>query len=100
MKTKHTSGPWYYTCGAIWKDPEAETYCIAKADRNTPETAPTERDANCRLIAAAPELLEALWQLVNAYDTWIADNHPGLKAGGYDGMVGLARAAIAKATGE
>ena len=49
-----------------------------------------ERQANARLIAAAPELLEALEAIVDA----------GYLEGAYQPTVDLALAAIAKARGE
>ena len=74
----HTSGPWN-TTGApqVWA-----------ADGS--KVAHTSNDANARLIAAAPELLEACLQAVRALP-----NKPN-----YVWLVKeMARAAIAKATG-
>ena len=52
-----------------------------------------EIDANARLIAAAPDLLEALQKMLdNCHDTELDD--------GIIDAVEVARAAIAKATGE
>ena len=58
-----------------------------------------ERKANAHLIAAAPDLLEALTDAVIDFDNWAAheDNHP------HEHLVAWAekaRAAIAKARGE
>jgi hypothetical protein len=53
---KHTPGPWHFEAGRIWQrgdNPEP----IACADTYPEET---EREANARLIAAAPDLLAAL----------------------------------------
>lgn len=53
---KHTPGPWIVT-----KDPHgtSDDYCIGVADGNIDQIAVcSERDA--RLIAAAPELVDAL----------------------------------------
>ena len=67
-KEKHTPGPWICHSGAVWKD-GVDVYPkgphngipIAKMDREPYNgTLPVERDANARLIAAAPDLLEAL----------------------------------------
>jgi len=102
--SEHTPGPWYYAFGAVWKDPDAKTFRIAKMDRDTPETWPPERDANARLIAAAPELLEALKELVRWMDV---NNHSHTPKGGagpltYGGdeysVVTDARQAVDKAT--
>ena len=59
-------------------------------DRDTPYTQPTERDANARLIAAAPDLLAALETLTDACCQWDNQDDPALEA---------SRAAIAKAKG-
>ena len=48
-----------------------------------------ETEANARLIAAAPDLLEALVQFVDEFDGCYADGEPAMIK---------ARAAIAKAT--
>lgn len=74
--TAHTPGPWLYASGMIWKEgnpdgreyPEdnPRTYPIARCDRETPETSPCERDANARLIAAAPALFEALQRIADS----------------------------------
>ena len=87
MKTKHTPGPWKAT-----KDPDSirgEDYCIGMET----DVARIDRVAVCSecdasLIAAAPELLEA----VNRMLTW---NHGGQRAED----VAFARRAYAKALG-
>ena len=57
----HTPGPWRYHSGMVWKDDGTEDgFPIAKMDRTTPMTLPTERDANARLIALAPAMLTIL----------------------------------------
>ena len=97
---KHTPGPW---SSSMWTDDVAGAvgWSIVCGDAghrvptNTFETDDEEEaEANARLIAAAPELLEAL----QAYDAW-ADKTPPhdqeLKV-----LRERIRAAIAKATGE
>jgi hypothetical protein len=83
MNTKHTPGPWRTDVS----DPAFVNYDVRTDDTiicTMGIEMPTEEEAaNARLIAAAPELLEALEDLVNM---WSAAN-----------MV-KARAAIAKAT--
>ena len=58
MKTKHTSGPWYpvgYACYTlIQSGPDYTDTDILNSDECD------EAEANANLIAAAPELLEAL----------------------------------------
>lgn len=111
--SKHTPGPWV---AVRWSDDEVEAYgwsfsagghLLPLSDLETDN--PDECEANARLIASAPELLEALrmWQ------------HLHEAAAGYEGKYGkeldaaiaaqqikidaaanASRAAIAKATGE
>jgi hypothetical protein len=62
----------------------------------------TEQCANARLIAAAPDLLAALSELLAEWDERdrIAAQEPGCGGLNETGGVVLARAAIAKARGE
>lgn len=62
--SKHTPGPW-----VVWDEARAiHRWCIAKengysvasAEPVGPWVTPEEADANARLIAAAPDLLDAL----------------------------------------
>lgn len=63
METKHTPGPWDCIGGAVYAN-DGQTP-IAYMDRVSGNgTSPVERDQNAHLIAAAPELLEALQNLV------------------------------------
>ncbi len=65
----YTSGPWTYHSGMVWKaDGSEDGIPIARMDRSTPSTEPTERDANARLIASAPELLEACQAALKVLD--------------------------------
>ena len=57
MKAKYTKGPWLQ-CGDIIGTP-AQSICSLHGRRDDPET-----KANANLIAAAPEMLEALTDLV------------------------------------
>jgi len=65
---KHTPGPWTCHCGMVYKDgpsvyPKGDEWGIpiARMDREPGNgTFPVERDANARLIAAAPDLLKEL----------------------------------------
>lgn len=64
---KHTPGPWAYgeECGLtreIWGDNGPELYAIAQTRHGDPG----QCEANARLIAAAPELLEALISMIEA----------------------------------
>lgn len=110
LETKHTPGPWEYVPsnehhGPYVSGPFGGDICdcymmsnpTALSVRNGGDSRPIhfqheDADANARLIAAAPDLLEALKACVTMYgdenpdDDWTC--------------IKLARAAIAKATGE
>ena len=84
---KHTPGPWYsrngsspHFQGQIASESTGATVAISYSD---------EDGANARLIAAAPELLDALQNLLDACEHWEDQNDPVLSS---------ARAAIVKAT--
>lgn len=90
----HTPGPWTtaraatptdgefdYAIGAMI---EGRKYCIAEAFGRVSNGIRTPAEANARLCASAPDLLDALEQIVKAYDRQTID---------------LAKDAIAKATG-
>lgn len=95
MNTKHTPGPWMYAgAGAIKRDytaigcTDGETIASAWGHSNSGFfVSEKEKEANARLIAAAPELLEQLQEMVR-----LAEHE------GWEGFE-KARAAIAKATG-
>jgi hypothetical protein len=97
--SKHTPGPWVkdygYTLGHIKAiSPRQGTWTptVARYDIGAPDYPaikdPEEREANARLIAAAPELYEALKRIAaDSEDTALASvRHLG----------NIARAAIAK----
>ncbi|SRR5579885_2448370 len=101
MSAKFTPGPWEYR-----RDKETDRhyvgcgiYCIvndAFATRETKNCGQVEREANARLIAAAPELYEALKQLVEQYG--LMPDGP-LGRGLTNGAFLDARAALQKADG-
>jgi hypothetical protein len=99
--SKHTPGPW----AANPSNAERYSQYVAPKDLKSwpydvvayiPEaygdkcTFPGAHMANARLIAAAPDLLDALQSVVSAWET----GKP------YVNEMGAARAAIARATGE
>ena len=102
--TKHTQGPWsFYTtpqpngCPIVGSNQGLMVCMLAHTVNQQEQRA--EALANARLIAAAPELLEALQLIV----TWNRD-HAQDEYGNPDraeswACVKAARAAIAKATG-
>ena len=90
--SKHTPGPW------VLESPESGGRVLAQDERATIIHTPTGSPfnelviADARLIAAAPDLLDALEELANGYkgNRWDVGLVPRIKK---------ARAAIAKATG-
>jgi len=60
----NTPGTWTYEYGSVYADRGR----VLLADRENRETIPMERDANCRLAAAAPDLLKALEAALNHLD--------------------------------
>ena len=99
MESKHTPGPWMINDGADVIVKECPTCfdwtsiaCLMYDDNDGPVDE-TEVAANGRLIAAAPELLEALERICAA-----EEQHPTTT--GLDGLIDNARKIIAKAKGE
>lgn len=70
--SKHTPGPWKIGGGLIYAEgvnapveiATVHSYCRDNLRRHSP--AQTIADSNARLIAAAPELIDALRECVNA----------------------------------
>ena len=92
MQTKHTPGPWHigvrtFHAGRDVYVPKGEPVAVA----DDAITATPEAEANARLIAAAPDMLAALRELVV--------NNMGHPKGITVPQLDKARAAIAKATG-
>lgn len=101
MSAQHTPGPWSVT-NNNWETStvygrDGET--IAACQINSIVTEDTQyefeaiKEANARLIAAAPELLEALEHLLKVR------TREGVKPQSRDAAEAKSRAAIAKATG-
>ena len=112
MDAKHTPGPWcveddtFLVWGAcqLGDDGTPDFFGIPVARAETShewerhygyQRRPGETDANARLIAAAPELLEALCRLMRPATEAIAQTAEEMEAD-----FAFARAAIAKAKGE
>lgn len=94
-KQRHTPGPWVFAYGSVYRSDtlhDESSIRIALMDRNEPHTVPVERDANARLIAAAPELLEACKGLL-----WAVKGTHIEKEGEYSEHIEAAQAAIRKA---
>lgn len=98
---KHTPGPWYIGPNKtqvydknVWYD---ENWIRYGETPNMIIDIEPANPANARLIAAAPELLEALQNIVGIYndsDRWTQGDEPEPVE------IQAARAAIAKATGD
>jgi len=105
MTTQHTPGPWMVSHNASdfmgnWKTNPYSIVVPAKGVHRTTianipnrQTIPEDQKReNAFLIAAAPDLLEALQAIANGTEFW--DSYPP------EHSYGKARAAIAKATGQ
>ena len=100
MTTKHTPGPWFTWEGGVYAGRpkvknrgELRGYDAKICEMDDMDGTARSRKANAKLIAAAPDLLEALRSAVNDADAWgLADDECD--------WLPIARAAIARATGE
>lgn len=86
MNAQHTPGPWFTEATST-----IGHHYIVDSEGFTIATPSPMGQANARLIAAAPELLSALRQLMEYTGGW---NSPP------DHPCGIARDALTKATGE
>lgn len=84
---KHSPGPWGVAGSTVYGEYADFHFHIAVVNANYPEHIATQ-EANARLIAAAPELLEALQQLLQLTECYTKQGY----------QLDDARAAIAKAT--
>lgn len=100
MKAQHTPGPWDVYDGPNDKKELTVNYIdksgqiIMVADCNSAYAPPKERDANARLIAAAPELLEACKAFLDMEIEIDMEYHKAFKV-----VIDKVTAAIAKAEG-
>lgn len=88
--SKHTPGPWWAQGSRVAADSRGNTQLAAMLSPLARMYGPNSH-GNARLIAAAPELLEALTWMVEIHDNW-AD-----KQGSLDWVLEKSRAALAKA---
>jgi hypothetical protein len=77
-RSNRTPGPWRYESGLVTSDRGT----VAYMDRENPETRPVERDDNARAIAALPELIDALYSILNIEGAAML----GGRAGAYRGL--------------
>ena len=103
---KHTPGPWKHHGEAVWSEHKSVSGKETRGTRTTHEGAVSsrqrmpdaEREANSNLIAAAPELLEALEFSIT--DTGaLAEQSPMYALRRLASISEAARSAIAKAKG-
>lgn len=73
QQKQHTTLPWVCHSGMVWKDgpnvyPKGieDGIPIARMDRDTEETTPTERDANAEFIVRACNNYDGLLELVES----------------------------------
>lgn len=98
-ETKWTPGPWHWDSDPVKNDPHnrvryrvtALGKTITQVYYSSYEGGPTNAEADARLIAAAPEMAEALEQCLGNLKALGAENGWGSEA---------ARAALARARGE
>lgn len=91
--SKHTPGPWAVNGWSV----TIGNWSISTA---MPRATIEESDANARLIAAAPELLEALnWALKNLEEIALPEFEKQGRVTSINNAIEKARAAIAKAEG-
>lgn len=96
MTTQHTPGPWnFYDDSNDGKTNRIEIVAIGKTVARIYHSVPEEDLPNARLIAAAPDLLEALQDIVKSL---VDQDDEGMIE--HAQQMIIARAAIAKATGE
>ena len=102
MSAGHTPGPWFYKRSGF-----STVYIEARIGggmlQEVAACGPTaqgseQQEANARLIAAAPELLEALRDMLDGWK-YIRQSHGDLYGVGWDRAQEKAETAIAKATG-
>jgi hypothetical protein len=94
-QTGHTPGPWYYNKNRRNIYTVAKDFVVAKvhcSEHDTYSEEDAERDANGKLMAAAPDLLAACEAALQLYDGMTASKNAATGV--------QLRAAIAKATGK
>lgn len=109
-ESKHTKGPWAASFGGehsgfrwiVTTDYEGANephVATIEAPAEIDPNIGSEAEANARLIAAAPELLEALRDMLSGW-RYIRETHGDLYGVGWDRAQAKAEGAIAKTTGK
>ena len=100
---KHTPGPWEVVALSGWGGPWAiRMHYISKVPNAHPTWLGVQNigtEANARLIAAAPELLECVQELKELFRFALLSTTPDIAKDGME-FIRKAEAAIAKATGQ
>lgn len=96
--TAHTEGPWQ-TNGGIVRTVDENSITVRKIATVHGEFGEAEKIANARLIAAAPELLEALKATLGKWVDLVESGDAGFWDAEEEPHVIAARAAIARAEG-
>jgi len=89
MKNQHTPGPW---AASPYMNITSRNGTVAKTEQ-MPGNDEAERKANAHLIAAAPDLLSALREMMSVFQDHEQYDEESAE------VVSIARAAIAKAEG-
>ena len=100
MSAKHTPGPWEVTTGCFQEASrmsDGMVSCRVSYSLNAINQRGLDAPLNATLIAAAPELLEALEELMQVVEAYIDTENVAI--GDISHGVTIARAAIRKATG-
>lgn len=69
MKTKHTKGEWAFDDNEVYSESTDHGAAICTMNTTSAHFTEDEMKANAKLIAAAPELLDALQELITLYYT-------------------------------
>ena len=95
--SKHTPGPWKIAahCSTLIFDGNGRSIASAGGYQSNTSHTLDENEANTNLIAAAPDLLEALETIINS--EWMVSHDWG---GDRDAVMDKATAAINKARGK
>lgn len=101
METEHTPGPWFVNpLGLTAHQLAVGTDETFVANCGVGDGSPNEKAANARLIAAAPDLLEAFQRIAAIADKEPSNLHEAQVLRYSSWAFDIARAAIAKATEE